>query len=541
MSNDFGGINDPSNGQGAVPSYATAFKGTFAPLPTALPDSGNVPLIGSPIIGTPVVTDTLQLKEWRIYSQDNKLWASNGTHNLQFVLVNPAGLVQSTNAPNKLSDGSDGSSGSSLGNTAVTGRTVSATGGASTAAGIPTFNNITYGNTSTDVPPPESSAGGSSASGSTSGGGTGIVNQAISAYGSLGIGPLNNTPCLPPDISNMLSGLTPGGLTALVMDLSKQTQELTNMTKMISTLLPGLPYSATGTILSQLTKGIKGITSGLSSIKGELTGGLSNITSELGCITQDLTAISSSITSTIGSLSNQSFISSLPNNLSVDSLISQLSSTNSQLNAGVSAINSFNNSLGSLGTVGPLSTTTQIIQPGITNTTVTTTSMQMAGAELEFLVNGVYKLTNFSSSVSTGFQTVQQYLGKPISVTDWNHLIAAAHAVSGSDLTEYVWAIGTILNRSRLTGLSVTDILKQPGQFTAIISFLDNTWSEKFINGPAFDQEYIINDLIVKDLNSIPKNNYYFDSAIGKTAAKRSGVDGILIGQSFVYPGAKWP
>lgn len=544
--NSVGGKNDPANGKGVTPSSSDAAKGTAAPDPFSTPPA-NIPLIGSPIIGTPIVTDILHIGPWTLYSKDGNLLASNGTSVLQVAMFNPSGIVQ-TDPPNKLSDGSDGSSGASSGNTDTSGRTVST---ANMAGGTTGAQTSSGSQTSSVTEMASSIAGGSSGSSSGATNPTpGSKSSTVSSNASQTVG---SVPCLPPDVAGMLSKLTPGGLTGLVLDLSKQTEELTKLTKLISTLLPGVPFSVTGTIIKEFTDGFKTLTGGLSEITGELTTGISSITNQLGCITRDLTAISAAINGVIGSMSNASFISALPSNLSVDSLIGQLSSVNSTLVSGVSSINSLQNSLNlaqtnapppapSVGTpTGPAETVAQSnTSQGETGPTGVVTTELVAVSDPQFITENVEpnskEGTEFIATIQLGLPGVTEFLGRSLTEVEWNNLIAATYVLAGHDYEATAWVIGTILNRCRQSGLSVMDVLKDSDQFGELTN-----GSTSFSNGPPLDIEYNINNAANNSLKAVSTANFYFTHHNNTVSSVyKNGIQGIAIGSILVFPNAKW-
>lgn len=165
-----------------------------------------------------------------------------------------------------------------------------------------------------------------------------------------------------------------------------------------------------------------------------------------------------------------------------------------------------------------------------------------------------YVKSLFSSTNNNGRAPAEAYLGRAMSDQDWNNLVAITYADAGPDPQEQAWVMGTILNRTRQSGLTVLDVINQPGQFVAVtgdvavgIGTLDpNTM---FSVGPTLAAEDSINSAAVNLLSTVPTNNYYYNAinpSVEKvsdcsTATQRGGIEGVLVGRRLVYPGAKWP
>lgn len=159
------------------------------------------------------------------------------------------------------------------------------------------------------------------------------------------------------------------------------------------------------------------------------------------------------------------------------------------------------------------------------------------------------EVTRFEAGSQEGKAAAEEYLGRPMTDKEYNELVAATFAESGRDPREEAYIAGTILNRARSTDQTVTEVLNQPGQFTAVTGTSHNPRpSRNYVNGPPRDLERSINGSLANNLSSVPKNNYYFNSASRaavqkgeRYVASRYGVKGQLVGESFVYPGARWP
>lgn len=166
---------------------------------------------------------------------------------------------------------------------------------------------------------------------------------------------------------------------------------------------------------------------------------------------------------------------------------------------------------------------------------------------LDILIPLIFSL--FSGAFFPGAKTAaEKYVDRPISDPEWNDLVAAIYAETGplDDIRAPAWVAATILNRSRTTGMSISVVLNQKGQFPSVTATAGP--SIKFKLGPTPDLDAKINLAIITHLSEIPKNNYYFGVADQELLAigacpteQKNGVTGTLVGGVFVYPGARWP
>jgi spore germination cell wall hydrolase CwlJ-like protein len=167
----------------------------------------------------------------------------------------------------------------------------------------------------------------------------------------------------------------------------------------------------------------------------------------------------------------------------------------------------------------------------------------------EAALGGNTQQTNFIASNLEGKAGAEEYLGRTMSDEEYSALVAAVFAESGRNQTEQAWIAATILNRARSTNSTIIDVLNAPGQFTAVTGTSVNPKpSYWYANGPDKAIEQSINGSLKGILYTIPKNNYYFNAASQSAVqageryvTERSGVQATLVGQSFVYPGARWP
>lgn len=352
---------------------------------------------------------------------------------------------------------------------------------------------------------------------------------------------LSCVPCTPNEIADAMNKLTPGGLTGLVLDLTGVTQDLSKITKQIADLLPGIPFSITSEIIKQFTEGFSGLNDSLGAINKELTGGVTQIVNQLNCISQDLNAVSGGINKIIDAYSPDQFVKILPANLSIDDVI------DSKANDALFNIKLEDTTKPRTTADGvPIFTQDQINRPVLVSTvaeTVTEPTEEFVEPEVRVLLNlseSEIVEEQFVAKEFAAQSMVNELLGRVISEEEWSNLIAAVYAVCSEDSKERAWFVRTVINRSQKAGASLIDITKEFKQV--------EHRTQKFVLGPMNDSEVSINHAIISYINNVPHNNYYFDSFSPETmqydvtyVAQRKGVPGIAIGQSFVYPGAKWP
>lgn len=153
--------------------------------------------------------------------------------------------------------------------------------------------------------------------------------------------------------------------------------------------------------------------------------------------------------------------------------------------------------------------------------------------------------TNYAANDPEGKAAAEEYLGRPMSDSEYSALVAATNAEAGTNQTEQAYVSGTILNRVRARGegATVQSVLGERGQFESVTGPGGNS---NYVNGPNSTRAASINGSMKNILPSVPKNNYYFDAAnpaaykYGSMPTNRGGVAPIRIGASRFYPGAKW-
>lgn len=362
-----------------------------------------------------------------------------------------------------------------------------------------------------------------------------LADKGQQALGSKGNQTLTTVPCIPNEIQQALNQLTPGGLTGLVLDLTTVTKDLSKITKQIADLLPGVPFSITGQIMKLLKEGFSTLNDNIGLIDKELTGGLNNIIAELNCITQDLNAVSSGINKVINSYTNLEFIKILPPNLSIDDVIDGKA----------------NSALINLKVTPDNKTAGQPLQlPGaqlLSQSEPTVTTLEEPSIEVEPEIRILENVETepqadtlaFKATINTGRNVVEELMSRPVTDEEWTTLIASAYDFCSEDIKEVAWFIRTVINRSSISGSSIIETCE-------LLLPIDRR-TQKFVYGPMHDHEAAINQVIMQHVPSVPANNYYIDSfrpdvIHGSTyVASRKGIPGIAVGQSFVYPGAKWP
>ena len=187
---------------------------------------------------------------------------------------------------------------------------------------------------------------------------------------------------------------------------------------------------------------------------------------------------------------------------------------------------------------------------GLGNLLNTVASALALAAEIAAAVNFIKSAFSSNKNNTGGKAAAESYLGRAMSDQDWNNLVAITYADAGPNPQEQAWVMGTILNRSRQSGLNVLDIINQPGQYVAVTGNISSPEpNTMFSEGPSAAAEDSIISAAVNLLSSVPTNNYYYNALnpaaerVGDCSAvtQRGGIEGVLVGQRLVYPGAKWP
>lgn len=132
---------------------------------------------------------------------------------------------------------------------------------------------------------------------------------------------------------------------------------------------------------------------------------------------------------------------------------------------------------------------------------------------------------------------------------EWDNLIAVTYAETSADPKERAWFAGTILNRCLHSGLTVIEAINQSNEFKTVVGIPPTSVSSiKFITGPAPGTANEICAAFSEYLSSSPNNNYYFSALLededcntNNGVAIRNGIEGVLVGSMYFFPGARWP
>jgi hypothetical protein len=120
---------------------------------------------------------------------------------------------------------------------------------------------------------------------------------------------------------------------------------------------------------------------------------------------------------------------------------------------------------------------TNSVLSGITNMSSSVTkaigTIAVAGAAGTgaYLLNssGSTPKTNYSASESAAKTSAEKYAGRSLSDNEWSELVRATNAEAGKgNQTEAAMVMASIINRSRDSGKSIEQTLRQPNQFQAV-------------------------------------------------------------------------
>jgi hypothetical protein len=146
-------------------------------------------------------------------------------------------------------------------------------------------------------------------------------------------------------------------------------------------------------------------------------------------------------------------------------------------------------------------------------------------------------------------EAVDLFLGRNISNQEYDDLIAATHA-STVEAREQAWFAGTVMNRARVSGMNVTAVLNQVAQYPAVrgVDPVNPAPTQRYSVGPSPEEAVQIYQNLTLYLPEVPSNNYWINSISPAllppgecVISNRNGIQGMLVGQSLVYPGAQWP
>lgn len=142
----------------------------------------------------------------------------------------------------------------------------------------------------------------------------------------------------------------------------------------------------------------------------------------------------------------------------------------------------------------------------------------MKDLDVSGLPGKIQSMLSESSSQPSGDprKSIEDYINRPISDSEFDQLIRATSAEAGvkSNKTEQAMIMATILNRSRDTGKTITEVLHQKNQFQAVTgtSANDNQPSQNYVKGPSEERR---GDILSSTsmLSGVDKNQKRFTAA----------------------------
>jgi len=142
----------------------------------------------------------------------------------------------------------------------------------------------------------------------------------------------------------------------------------------------------------------------------------------------------------------------------------------------------------------------------------------MKDLDVSGLPSKIQSMLSESSSEPSGDprKAIEDYINRPISDGEFDQLIRATSAEAGvkSNKTEQAMIMATILNRSRDTGKTITEVLHQKNQFQAVTGTAanDNQPSQNYVKGPSEERK---GDILSSTsmLSGVDKNQKRFTAA----------------------------
>ena len=142
----------------------------------------------------------------------------------------------------------------------------------------------------------------------------------------------------------------------------------------------------------------------------------------------------------------------------------------------------------------------------------------MKDLDVSGLPSKIQSMLSESSSEPSGDprKAIEDYINRPISDGEFDQLIRATSAEAGvkSNKTEQAMIMATILNRSRDTGKTITEVLHQKNQFQAVTGTVanDNQPSQNYVKGPSEERK---GDILSSTsmLSGVDKNQKRFTAA----------------------------
>jgi hypothetical protein len=129
--------------------------------------------------------------------------------------------------------------------------------------------------------------------------------------------------------------------------------------------------------------------------------------------------------------------------------------------------------------------------------------------------NGGSSNTNFTGNNADARKAIETYIGRSITDIEFKELISGTFAEASLNQKERAWVMGTILNRSRNSGASISVELRKPNQFQSVTgtSKDGHRASSNFTNGPSASAAESIYGAAINILSIVPKNIIYFTAA----------------------------
>jgi len=125
-----------------------------------------------------------------------------------------------------------------------------------------------------------------------------------------------------------------------------------------------------------------------------------------------------------------------------------------------------------------------------------------------------------SVSAAAAKKSADTYLGRAMSITEWNMLIRAVYAEASHNTEERAWCMAVMLNRARTKGgsNSVYSILTAKNQFQSVTGTNANGHrpSKNFTDGPNTKNQNSIFQCAIYILSKVPKNIVKFTAASTK-------------------------
>jgi len=120
--------------------------------------------------------------------------------------------------------------------------------------------------------------------------------------------------------------------------------------------------------------------------------------------------------------------------------------------------------------------------------------------------------TNFKAEDGPAKKSAEKYLGREMTATEWSELVRATAAEAGANQTETAMVMASILNRSRDKNKSISEVLREPQQFTAVTGN-GGQGVAAFANGPNKNRAESIYGAATNILEKVDKSQKNFQAA----------------------------